>query len=178
MLQITVPENEFFDNDSNQFIKTKEQILYLEHSLISISKWESFWKIPFLSSTKTDEQLRDYIRLMTITQNVSPYVYYSLTNENIKQIKDYIDDDMTATTFNEKNQKTNRSIITAEIIYYWMISLGIPFECQKWHLNKLLALIRVCNIKNQPAKKMNKNQILSRNHALNKQRQKMYNTKG
>lgn len=115
---------------------------------------------------------------MTITQNVDPIVYKSLSNNNIKEINEYIDLPMTATTFSEKKTTTSREIVTSELIYYWMIALNIPMECQKWHLNRLLTLIRVCNIKNAPPKKMSRRDIMSRNAALNAARRKSLNSKG
>lgn len=179
MLKITVPEMEFYDEDRNEFIMFNEQVLQLEHSLVSISKWESKWHIPFLDGKdKTLEQIIDYVRCMTITQNVKPEVYNRLTEDNLKAINDYIENPMTATTFSDINQRPSREIITSEIIYYWMVSFNIPFECQKWHLNKLLTLIKVCNIKNSPPKKMSRQEILSRNRALNEARKKNLNTRG
>lgn len=180
MLRLTIPQMEYFDDDSQTFITIKEQSLQLEHSLVSLSKWESKWKKPFLSKDeKTIEETRDYIRCMTITQNVDPAVYIGLTNKHIKQVNEYIDDSMTATWFNEENKKGGvKKIITAEVIYYWMISLNIPFECQKWHLNRLLTLIRVCNAENTPPKKMSKKDLISRNRALNAARKKNLQTKG
>lgn len=179
MLKITIPEMEFYDEDNNEFIMFNEQVLQLEHSLVSISKWESKWHIPFLDGKdKTLEQIIDYVRCMTITQNVKPEVYNRLTEDNLKAINDYIENPMTATTFSDINQRPSREIITSEIIYYWMVSFNIPFECQKWHLNKLLTLIKVCNIKNSPPKKMSRQEILSRNRALNEARKKNLNTMG
>ena len=179
MLKITIPEMEFYDEDNNEFIIFNEQVLQLEHSLVSISKWESKWHIPFLDGKdKTLEQIIDYVRCMTITQNVKPEVYNRLTEDNLKAINDYIENPMTATTFSDINQRPSREIITSEIIYYWMVSFNIPFECQKWHLNKLLTLIKVCNIKNSPPKKMSRQEILSRNRALNEARKKNLNTRG
>ena len=137
------------------------------------------WHIPFLDGKdKTLEQIIDYVRCMTITQNVKPEVYNRLTEDNLKAINDYIENPMTATTFSDINQRPSREIITSEIIYYWMVSFNIPFECQKWHLNKLLTLIKVCNIKNSPPKKMSRQEILSRNRALNEARKKNLNTRG
>lgn len=180
MLTITIPASELWDESTEKFISIKEQTLQLEHSLISLSNWESKWHKPFLSKTeKTPEETIDYIRCMTLTKNVDPNIYYFLSEENIKRVNDYIADSMTATWFSEdKNKKPNREQVTAEIIYYWMIALNIPFECQKWHLNKLLTLIRVCNIKNQPDKKMSSREILNRNAALNAARLKQMKTKG
>ena len=180
MLTITIPAKELFDERTNTFITIKEQTLQLEHSLVSLSKWESKWCKPFLSKeNKSIEETIDYIKCMTITQNVKPYIYTFLSNSDIKKIDEYIDAPMTATTFNEDGQKkNNRDIITSEIIYYWMISLNIPMECQKWHLNRLLTLIRVCNIKNTPPKKTSRKELTSRYAALNAQRRKQLNTKG
>jgi hypothetical protein len=179
MLKIVIPASEAFDEESEEFITFKGQTIQLEHSLVSISKWESKWHKPFLSKgEKTLEETSDYIRCMTITQNVDPSIYKFITNENIKKIEEYIDESMTATTFNNPKQSINKNIITAEIIYYWMITFNIPFECQKWHLNKLLTLINVCSAKSQPPGKMNKKEIMSRNAALNATRRQAMGTKG
>lgn len=180
MLQITIPAVELWDERKQEFVTTKEQTLQLEHSLVSLSKWESKWCKAFLSKQeKTFEETLDYIKCMTITQNVNPEVYNYLTNENIEEINKYIEAPMTATYFSDdKTVKPSREQITAELIYYWMIALNIPFECQKWHLNRLLTLIRVCNIKNQPPKKRSIKEIMSRNAALNAARRKQLNTKG
>lgn len=179
MLTIIIPETECFNNKTQEFVNFKQQKLQLEHSLVSISKWESKYHKPFLSSKKTTEETIDYIRCMNMTQNVNEDVFYNLTSENINDINNYIDDTMTATTFSNDNSKgTNREIITSELIYYWMISFNIPMECQKWHLNRLLTLIRVCSIKNTPPKKMSRREIMSRNAALNAARRKKYNTNG
>ena len=163
MLQITVPAlvREDYNEQNNEFVYTviaKEQTLRLEHSLVSLSKWESKWHKPFLSKKdKTDEELLDYIRCMTLNPNVDPDVYYRLSPANYDQIEKYIGDSMTATTFSDdQNRKHSREIITAEIIYYWMVSLNIPLECERWHLNRLITLVRVCNIKNAPPKKRGK----------------------
>ena len=179
MLNIIVPAMEYYDEVNNEFIQFKEQVLQLEHSLVSISKWEAKWHKPFLDGKeKTLEQVIDYVRCMTITQNVKPEVYTRLTEGNLKAINEYIENPMTATTFSDTRQTPNREIITSEIIYYWMVAFNIPFECQKWHLNRLLTLIRVCNIKNNQPKKMGRNEILQRNKALNEARKKKLNTKG
>lgn len=180
MLQLTIPATEQWDERKQEFIQTKEQTLQLEHSLVSLSKWESKWNKSFLSNhEKTYEETLDYIKCMTITQNVNPDVYSCLTSANIEQVNKYIQAPMTATVFREdKNGKNNREVVTAELIYYWMIALNIPFECQKWHLNRLLTLIRVCNIKNTPPKKRSRREIMSRNAALNAARRKQFNTSG
>lgn len=180
MLEIIIPATEQWDEKNQEFITSKEQILRLEHSLVSLSKWESKWCKPFLSrENKTMEETIDYIKCMTLTQNVDDHVYSLLTIDNIKKVNEYISAPMTATTFNDSNKKSGgNEIITSELIYYWMISLNIPFECQKWHLNKLFTLIKVCSIKNQPPKKMSKKDIMSRNAALNAARRKQMNTKG
>ena len=180
MLQITVPPREQWIEATEEFVTSKEQTLQLEHSLISLSKWESKWCKPFLSSNdKTDEEIIDYIRCMTLTSNVKPEVYYNLSAENIAQVDRYINAPMTATTFNNHGQKTTtKEIVTAELIYFWMISHNIPFECQKWHLNRLLTLIRVCNVKNTPAKKLSRSEIMNRNASLNAARRAKLNSKG
>lgn len=182
MLEIIIPKEELWDESKEEFILLKEETLLLEHSLLSLSKWESKWNKPFLSKAKehrTKEESIDYIRCMTITPNVDPSIYNRLNNKHIKQINDYIDSPMTATHISkDKNQKGNRETITSELIYYWMISLNIPFECQTWHLNRLITLIEVCNIKNTPPKKMSRKSLMARNSALNAARRRSLNTKG
>ena len=180
MLQITIPSTEVWDEEKNEFRTTKEYTLQLEHSLVSISKWESKWKKVFLSKEeKTYAEVIDYIKCMTITQNIPDVAYDCITKDNVDEIDKYISSPMTATWFsNEKAPGVSREKVTSELIYYWMIALNIPFECQKWHLNRLLTLIRVCNIKNTPPKKMGKNALMRRNAALNAARRKQFNTTG
>lgn len=179
-LTIIVPETEQYDAINNEFINTKRTVLKLEHSLLSISKWEAKWHKPFLSDKdKTVEEILDYIECMTMSSDIDPSVYHCLTNENIEDVNNYISDPMTATWFrNDPNSSKNREVITSELIYYWMIALNIPFECQKWHLNRLLTLVRVCNEKNKPPKKQSQREIMSRNAELNAIRRKQLNTKG
>ena len=181
MLQITIPSrDDLWDESKGEFVTSKEQKLVLEHSLVSLSKWESKWCKPFLSKQeKTTEETIDYIRCMMLTQNVDPEVYNFLTDDNIRDVNAYIEAPMTATWFSNSNTgKQNREQITAELVYYWMIALNIPFECQKWHLNRLLTLIRVCEVKNSPPKKMSRRELLNRNAALNAARRKQLNSKG
>lgn len=180
MLQITVPANELWDETKEKFIQVKEQTLQMEHSLISLSKWESKWCKPFLHATNlTREEELDYIKCMTLNPNIDPIVYDILTDNNIEEIKNYINSPMTATFFSNKEKgKNSREIITSELIYYWMVALNIPFECQKWHLNRLITLIRVCEAKNQPPKKRSKREIINDYAALNEARKKQLNTKG
>lgn len=180
MLQITIPESEQWDERNEVFIRTREVTLKLEHSLVSLSKWESKWCKPFIGNDKiTTEETIDYIRCMTLTQNVDPGVYTCLTDEHIRQINEYIDAPMTASWVRDDgDNKTNSERITSELVYYWMISHGIPFECQKWHLNRLLMLIKVCNVKSQPAKKMSRDEIIAQQAALNEARRKQLNSKG
>lgn len=180
MLQITVPSRELWNEKTQEFIQTKECVLQLEHSLVSISKWESKWNKVFLTKKeKTKEEIIDYVKCMTITQNVDPSIYNYLSNDNIDKINEYIYAPMTATWFSKEGKgRGSGEQVTSELIYYWMISLNIPFECQKWHLNRLLTLIRVCNIKNTPPKKMSKRALLQRNAKLNAERLKQFNTNG
>ena len=181
MLKIVVPSVELFDEKSSTFTTIKGGEIVLEHSLVSISKWESKWKKPFIdprNPQKTNEEWFDYIKCMTVTQNVNPILYNGITTEQFKKIFEYIDDPMTATWFSNEQKRPSREIITNELIYYWMIELGIPMECQKWHLNRLLTLIKVVNEKRKPTKKMAKKDIYSRNSALNAARRARLNTKG
>ena len=181
MLHITIPERELFDEANSEFILVKEQSLVMEHSLISISKWEAKWKKPYFSEDKTTEEILDYFRCMLVSpQKVDPNVFRTLDSETLNTIKDYISDPMTATTISQNSQpRRNREIVTSEIIYYWMIAQNIPIEFEKWHINRLLTLIRVCSIKNDPnKKKMSKSAIARQNHAINKARRAKYGTRG
>ena len=181
MLQITIAPPEQWDSKNQVFIYPKGTVLTLEHSLVSISKWESKWCKPFISrAEKTHEESIDYIRCMTITQNVDPKIYDYVSAENLREVEQYIEAPMTATWFAEDKTSgpKNREQITSELIYYWMIALDIPSEYQKWHLNRLLTLIRVCNVKNQKPKKMSQKELMNRNRALNEARKKQFNTRG
>jgi len=186
MLTITIPGVEVWDEAKQEFGSTKSQMLCLEHSLVSISKWESVWHKPFIGQTKrTVEETVSYIKCMTTTQNVDPKAYMMLTKDNLEDVSKYIDDSMTATWFVERKDigtpPKNKEQVTSELIYYWMIALEIPFECQRWHLNRLLTLIRICNIKNnagQKKGKKNPREILSQNAAINAARRKELGTTG
>ena len=178
MLYVTVPARELFDEIKQEFITTKEYKLALEHSLVSLSKWEAKYCKPFLSKEeKTFDESIDYIKCMCMTQNIDDSVFKLLTTDNISEINAYIEAPMTATWY--KRETTNQwRVVTSELIYYWMIALNIPFECQKWHLNRLLTLINVCNLENQPKKKMSKKEVYSRNAAINAARKAKMNSKG
>lgn len=181
MLKLEVPGGEWYNEKTEQFETTKSQILLLEHSLLSISKWESKWHKPFLStSEKTFNESMDYVRCMTINKDVDPLIYETLTSDLYAKINSYIDDKMTATWFSKPpgNGRASREIITAEIIYYWMVTLGIPFECEKWHLNRLLTLIQVCNEKNAPAQKMGRKEQMAQQRALNAARRSRMRSRG
>lgn len=180
MLEIEIPRTEIWDNENEMFSYVDSCKLVLEHSLISISKWESKWNKPFLTrDEKTPEEMIDYVKCM-IVNHADPVVCNCLTTDNYKQIKDYIAAPMTATTFRENcgAPRGNREIMTAEVIYFYMISFGIPFECEKWHINRLLTLIRVCSIKNAPSKKMSKSAAAKQQRALNAQRRAKAHSKG
>ena len=181
MLRLTIPSRELWDESNEMFVHTKPVDIVLEHSLISLSKWESEYKKPFLTkASKTRKETLDYIRFMTLTQNVPSSVYDQMTNTTIDEVEAYIDDPMTATFFVSSPGSTphSREIITAELIYYWMIAFQIPFDRERWHLNRLLTLIRVCNVKNQNPKKRSKGEVLKQNRSLNEARRKKLNTKG
>lgn len=180
MLTITIPSATLWDEQNERFIYTKEQTLRLEHSLVSVSKWESKWNKVFLSKEKkTYEETIDYIRCMTVTQNVYPDIYQYVTNANVDEVNRYIEAPMTASTVKEeKDGSISREQITSELIYYWMVSYNIPFECEKWHLNRLLMLIRICNVKNKPPKKRSKRDLYRHHAEINAANRKRFNSKG
>lgn len=179
MLRLTITTAESFDERASQFVSSSSTVIELEHSLVSVSKWESKWEIPFLDNQeKTDEQVLDYVRTMFSGDVFPEDVVPKFEVEHFEAINKYINAKMTATWFSEQRQPASREIITAELIYYWMIALGIPFECQNWHLNRLLTLIKVCNIKNAPKKKMSFRDTAQRNRELNAQRRAEMGSKG
>ena len=180
MLRLKISSKELWDEQQQIFIEVPETEIQLEHSLVSLSKWESKWHKSFLKEQlngSTEEGL-DYIRCMTITQNVNPNVYKYLSQDEINKISNYINDPMTATTFNEHSTSKSNESITSELIYYWMITYNIPSEYQKWHLNRLITLIRICQIKNAPSKKMSRNDVINKYAALNAARRKQLNSRG
>lgn len=178
-LPITVPARDYFNEETSEIITYPECILRLEHSLLSISLWESIWHIPFFDSEKTNEQTISYIKCMTLNKNVEDNVYERLTMENIKAINDYISNPMTATTIsNSKNAKRVSERVTSELIYYWMTVYNVPVEFEKWHINRLIMLLRVCSEKQAPSKKMSRREIMEQNRALNAARRAKMNSKG
>lgn len=188
MLEITIPDRELINNKTNEIINVKGVTLQLEHSLISIKKWEANWHKPFLNKQdKTIEEIKDYIKCMTLNKNnIDHLVYDYMPTDAIKIIVDYIKDPMIAPLYFSNDdgtelgtgQANKREAVTAEIIYYWMIACNIPFECQKWHLNQLITLIKIINLKNAPPKKMDPKQEAARRRAINTQRRAKWNTKG
>ena len=181
MIRISTPSGEYYDDRRQEFVTVTGQTVLLEHSLRSLAKWEARWKKPFLSKNeKTRAESIDYVRCMAVTPNIDPSIFETLTDASLAQINQYINDPMTATTFSNRNQtkKPSREIITAELIYYWMVALQIPFECQDWHLNRLLTLIHVCEVKNQPKKKINQRDAASERTRLNRARRAQLGTPG
>lgn len=179
-ITIKVPDREFFDQVNNRFLTIKGRSLTFEHSLLSITKWESKWHKPYLSKTeKTREEAIDYLRCMCLDKIDDPNIFMAIDADAMKEISLYIEDPMTATTFREDKNRQSREIITNEIVYYWMTELNIPFDpCQKWHFNRLMTLIRVASIKKQPPKKMGKKEWAAQRSAINAQRRAKYNSKG
>lgn len=180
MLQLVIGQGEYYDEEQERFVKGKLTNVRLEHSLKSVAKWESKWKKSFLSNKElTQEEAIDYIRCMEVTGLIDPKVFDYMTPDQHKQVNEYINDKMTATTINRRGpKKPSREIITAEVIYFWMIQNGIPPEYDKWHLNRLLTLIEVCCIKGGPQKKMSQKDQMAQQRAINAARRAKYNTRG
>lgn len=178
MLELYVPSYEYYINE--EFVVSKEVTIKLEHSLVAISKWESKWEKPFLTdNNKSEEELYNYIECMIVNKDdIDEYTINSLTNDQILKIRDYIGSKQTATTVRLNGGKGNREIMTSEVLYYLMIANNIPFECQYWHINRLVTLINVCKAKNSTPEKQNPKDILSRNRALNEARRKAKKTSG
>ena len=183
MLEITIPEVELYDPISETFEYSAETVLILEHSLLSISKWEAKWNKSLLETVEkrelTFEKFIDYVKCMTVGKIPDEKVYRSITDKNVKEIVEYMNASMTATTIAKNNKRAlKRRSITSELIYYWMIANGIPFECQKWHINRLLTLIQVCSAENSPKKKMRKQDVLKSYAEQNAKRKAALNTRG
>jgi hypothetical protein len=179
MLRLVIVTNEGFNEKTSEFVVSDSQVIELEHSLISLSKWESKWEIPFLGSQdKTEEQVLDYVRMMFLPGEFPEDLIEKFTEKTYTAVNDYINKKMTATWFNELTKPASNEIVTAELIYYWMIALGIPFECQEWHLNRLLTLIKVCNIKNTPNEKSGRKETGDERRARNELMKKKLGTNG
>lgn len=180
MLTLCIPSCELWDERTETFLTFNGTTIECEHSLASLADWESFWCKPFLTKEpKSRDETIDYIMRMCRTKNVPEHTFEFISDKNIAQVNAYIDAPMTAAWFSEgKKSKKSSEQVTAETIYYWMISLGIPTEYQYWHLNRLLALIRFCNIKNQPEKKRSISEAAQDFSAINKARRAALNSKG
>jgi hypothetical protein len=180
MLKIHVGGTESYDELTSSFVSEGGVTLELEHSLASLSKWESKHEKPFLGKEpKTGEEVLDYVRCMITTPDFPPEVFRDLSESNMQAINAYIEAKMTATWFADAPGAPRTSeIVTAELIYYWMTVFNIPFECENWHLNKLFTLIRVCNIKQAKPKKMSRGELAARNRELNAQRRAQLGTTG
>ena len=182
MLTLIIEEDEFFDEANSSFVKMDKIVLELEHSLVSLSKWESRFCKPFLGNgEKTREETIAYIECMVLSGNFSMDIYNRLKPSHLDQINEYISSEQSATTFVDlqgSKAGSRNMIITSELIYYWMVSYTVPFECENWHLNRLFALLRICNVKSGNQKKMSKNEIATRNRELNAQRKAQLNTTG
>ena len=179
MLQLVIKVVEGFNDETQEFVAAETAVIELEHSLVSLSKWEAKWEIPFLGDKpKTTEQVLDYVRMMSSGADFSEELLDKLSDDNVREINEYINAKMTATWFPEEHHPATGEVVTAELIYYWMITLGIPFECQHWHLSRLLTLIKVCNIKNTPQKKMSRAEVGRQQSDLNAQRRRELGTSG
>lgn len=179
MLTIVVSAQEYFDESKKEFVSVPDTTVQLEHSLVSLSKWEAIHEKPFLSKDeKTDSEILSYIECMVLSPEVSPTIVRFFSADDYARIQSYLDAKMTATWFSTRKEGPSREIVTAEVIYYWMFSFGVPLECQEWHLNRLLTLLKVCNAKNQPQKKMSKSELAARNRRLNEQRRAALGTRG
>jgi hypothetical protein len=182
MLKIKIPEKEFFDERTQEFYSVKARTLQLEHSLVSISKWESITRKPFLSDVDklSNKDILLYIKCMTIGQTPSDIAYAALGANELKKITDYISTEQTASWISDnlKKKPGKKEVVTSELIYYWMIAYNIPFECEKWHLSRLLMLIRICQVKNGKPKKMSKSEAMKQQRKLNAERRSKMHSKG
>lgn len=175
MLKLELVIEEGFDDVKSEFVPIQSKEIELEHSLVSLSKWESKWELPFLgASEKTNDMLADYIRMMVLTPiDYDPMDY--LSPEQVNEINEYINSKQTATWFAEDNKPgrrgaANSKVTTSELLYYYMVALTIPFECQHWHLNRLLTLIRITDLENKPKKNQSRRDTVNQHRSLNQAR--------
>lgn len=180
MLTITIDGDEIYNEETEEFSTDGDVVVHLEHSLLSVSKWESKHQKPFLTNKeKTVDEIFDYIKAMIVDPSLDPDVLMRCSQRNIDEIQKYIDSSQSATTFGDMpGRRGPGEVITSELIYYWMVTFNIPFECELWHLNRLFSLIRICNIKQQKPKKMSRNELAQRNAELNARRRAELNTTG
>lgn len=178
MLPIVLPDIEYWDEEKEEFRTAKSTKLKLEHSLVSISKWEAKWHVSFFDSKKTSEQLIDYIRCMSIDKEIDRDTIARLTRADMETINAYLEDPMTATTIRETKKQNLKQKVTSELVYYWMIQYGIPVEFEKWHINRLLMLIRVCSEMQKPASKKSSAELARSYRELNEARKAAWGTKG
>jgi hypothetical protein len=181
MLTLTIGGTEVFNEEDQTFSVVDSTVLQLEHSLLSLSKWESKTLKPFLSTDKkTPRELELYVEAMIITSDFEPDIVRRFSQKDLDAVNAYINSSESATTFgNMPETKGRGEIVTSELIYYWMVMFNIPFHpCETWHLNRLLALIRIANIKNSKSKKMSRHELVARNRALNEERRAKLNTRG
>lgn len=182
MLELHLPETEFFDRANSKIIRVPEVTLHLKHSLLTLSKWETIWEIPFLGEgKKTTEQLYSYVNIMA-GGDLDELTLSRLTSEHYEKLNAYLSSKQSATWFSESpNQRRSTQTVTSELIYFWMTTYNIPFECENWPFPRLMNLIRIASIKNDPdagKKKRNKSQMLSERAMLNKKRREQYGTTG
>ena len=180
MLTIRVGGTEAFDDEAQKFVDQGGTLLQLEHSLVSLSKWESIFEKPFLGKEeKSPGEVVAYVKAMTLTPNVPAEIYAQLSEKNFEEVNEYIERKSTATWFADTGREpASREVVTAELIYYWMVTFNIPWEAQYWHLNRLFTLIRVCNVKSSKPKKMSRQEMADRNRRLNEERKKQLGTSG
>lgn len=184
MFVLNIKEKVLWNEKDQEFVTISPYTIKIEHSLLSIRKWESKWHKPFMTQTqKTQAEQKDYVRCMTIGYELPEEVYATLDAQEMNEVFTYMNEPMTATWFSENDQKQAKSkmgseTVTYEIVYYWMSKLNIPYDCEKWHINSLMTLIKVSMLKEQPSKKMSKRDVMSQNRALNEQRKAKMKSKG
>lgn len=184
MLLITLEGDEVFNEETQEFSSVGDIDLHLEHSLVSLSKWESKHEVPFLGpQEKTSEQILDYIICMIQDPLIPEDLFNRMKQNQVNQIQEYINSPQSATTFTkDPYERPSREVITSELIYYWLAAFQISFEVETWHLNRLFALVRIAHIKSNESQKggqkIPKHDIARRNRELNAQRRAQYDTSG
>lgn len=178
MLEIELEELEAWDDKKQEFVVLKNEVVCLEHSLKSISEWEAKWKVPFLDTTpRTKQMILDYVSCMVVSEVPKGFLE-RLKTRDFSRIQEYIDDSRTASWISSEDNTNDGSKVTSELIYYWMVTAGIPFSAEEWHLNRLMMLIKIYGEKNKPEKKRSREDILERNRELNEKRRREMGTNG
>lgn len=180
--------DELFDEETNTFLHPVGKKLHLEHSLLSISKWEAEWEIPFLNTDKTSEQSLSYIKCCVLDDDFDELLLNTLSDKNILDFNAYLSKGMTAkkiidlrSSLSQKRKSrrpASQKALTSEDIYYSMIQFHVWKECEEWPLQRLLSLLQLCSLKSNSTGEMSKSDQAKFYREENARRKAKYHTNG